>query len=135
MIKQFYKRIIQLNILRACFGQSFFKTRSFFSSTKVFNNNMIKLYFKIQSKKMDKLGIIELTKEKLVLFHRPYRIDYGISKTEGLVAFGVGHTHLQLFKMKTISMGFSFILPSNMNFINMPFLRPISTIKSCRKWV
>ncbi|MBT2606510.1 hypothetical protein J7E55_26480 [Bacillus sp. ISL-53] len=90
MIKQFYKRIIQLNILRACFGQSFFKTRSFFSFTKVFNINLIKLYFNIQSKKMDKLGITKLTKEKHVLFHPPYRIDSGISKSEGLVAFGVG---------------------------------------------
>ncbi|MGG0791613.1 hypothetical protein ABE132_23590 [Peribacillus simplex] len=88
MIKQFYKRIIQLNILRACFDQSFFKTRSFFSFTKVFNINLIKLYFKIQSK--NELGITELTKEKHVLFHPPCSIDSGISKSEGLVAFGVG---------------------------------------------
>jgi len=30
MIRLFYKRMIQLNKLRACFDQSFFKTRSFF---------------------------------------------------------------------------------------------------------
>ncbi|MED3912804.1 hypothetical protein P4597_27350 [Peribacillus simplex] len=39
---------------------------------------------------MDKLGITELTKEKHVLFPPPCRIDTGISKSEGLVAFGLG---------------------------------------------
>lgn len=30
MIKLFYKRMIQLNIEKACFDQSFFKTRFFY---------------------------------------------------------------------------------------------------------
>jgi hypothetical protein len=46
---------------------------------------LIKLYFKIKSKKWISFRYNRITKEKHVLFHPPYRIDSGISKSEGFM--------------------------------------------------